>query len=48
MTDNEKKKPLVKLGAAGWAVLLFLIAVASGFFGSIIYLIVQYANTIGG
>lgn len=48
MTNNEEKKPRVKLGAAGWVVLLFMLAVVGSLLGSVIYLIVQYANTIGG
>jgi hypothetical protein len=48
MTNNEERPERRKLDAAGWVVLLFLLAVAGGFFGSLIYLIVQYASTLGG
>lgn len=47
MTDNEPKTDH-KLGAAGWTVLLFILAVVGSIIGAVIYLLVQYANTFGG
>lgn len=47
MTDNEPKTDR-KLGAAGWTVLLCILAIAGSFFGAVIYLLVKYANTLGG
>lgn len=48
MTDHEQDRPVRKLGAAGWTVLLFILAIAGSFFGAMIYLVIMYANTMGG
>lgn len=48
MTNNEDQPQRRKLGAAGWVVLLFMLAVVGSLFGSVVYLIVQYANSMGG
>lgn len=49
MTDNnETKPPIRKLGAAGWTVLLFILAAAGSILGAVIYLVIAYANSLGG
>lgn len=48
MTNHEAPKPRRKLDAAGWVVLLFLLAAIGGLLGSIIYLVIMYAKSIGG
>lgn len=48
MTDNEEKKPRVKLGAAGWIVLLFMMALVGSIVGALLFTLIMYANSIGG
>lgn len=48
MTNHEEKKPRVRLGVAGWVVLMFVLAVVGSIVGAGVYLLVSYANTIGG
>ncbi len=47
MTDNEPKTDR-KLNAAGWVVLLFLLAAAGSTLVTVLYLVWQYANSLGG
>lgn len=48
MTNNEEQRPVRKLGAAGWVVLLFLLGAAGSIIVTVLYLVWQYANTLGG
>lgn len=48
MTNHEEKKPRVKLGAAGWIVLLFALTIVGSVVGALLYTLVMYANSIGG
>ena len=47
MTNNEKPQ-IRKLGTAGWIVLLFILAAAGSILGTLIYLAIAYANSLGG
>lgn len=47
MTNNEERPERRKLDAAGWAVLLFLLAVSGSIVGTLVYLAIRYANTLG-
>lgn len=48
MTNFNEKPPARKLGAAGWAVLLFMMLLVGSIVGALLFTLVMYAKSIGG
>lgn len=49
MTNNEEQQPQRrKLDAAGWVLLLFLLCATGSLIGTLVYVAIKYANTLGG